>query len=57
MVRLKRLARPFEDEEETELEETSETGTSSEPDYSFEGYSVDFLDKVGLMPVARRVPR
>ena len=22
-----------------------------EPDYSFEGYSVEFLDKVGMMPI------
>lgn len=57
MARLKRLARPFEDEEETELEEAPDEGSSSEPDYSFEGYSVDFLDKVGLMPVTRGAPR
>lgn len=32
---------------------TDETasGSPTEPDYAFEGYSVEFIDKVALMPI------
>ena len=41
------------DDEETEGVER-ETKTAPSPDYAFEGYSVEFLDKVALLPPARR---
>lgn len=33
------------------------SGDDDAPDYSFEGYSIEFLDKVGLMPVVREPPK
>ena len=54
--RLKRWSRPFEDEGETEPADAPESDASVEPDYSFEGYSVEFLEKVALMPVTRATP-
>lgn len=47
-----RMSRPFADEELEEPGDSAAAGTS-EPDYSFEGYSVDFIDKVALLPVTR----
>lgn len=52
----KRWSRPFEDEEETELADAPDSEAPVEPDYSFEGYSVEFLEKVALMPVMRTTP-
>jgi len=49
--RFKRWSRPFEGEEETELAGAPESDSPGEPDYAFEGYSVEFLEKVALMPV------
>jgi hypothetical protein len=44
------LTRAFGDDEPDTAPETS---ADTQPDYSFEGYSVEFLDKVALLPVAR----
>lgn len=44
-----------EEQEDTVLS-TADEGTSeaaTEPDYSFEGYSVEFIDKVALLPVTQ----
>jgi hypothetical protein len=48
-----RYARPFEEDEEVSADEaaTGEEAAGEEPDYHFEGFSVEFLDKVALLPV------
>jgi hypothetical protein len=40
------------DDEETEVVETERPAPAA--DYAFEGYSVEFLDKVALLPPGRR---
>jgi hypothetical protein len=32
------------------------TGETTEPDYSFDGYSVEFIDKVAFMPITSGAP-
>jgi hypothetical protein len=55
---LARISRPFSDDETEAPDEMSAekpadaAAETSEADYSFEGYSVDFIDKVALMPIA-----
>ena len=55
-MRRRSLARMFSDDEaqaadEPAAEATEAAPETSEADYSFEGYSVDFIDKVALMPI------
>jgi hypothetical protein len=42
-------ARPFEEEEDPLAE--SEPVSSEQPEYSFEGYNVEFSEKVMLSPI------
>jgi hypothetical protein len=37
-------------------ETTQVTDKAAAPDYSFEGYTVEFLDKVALLPVTDPLP-
>lgn len=41
------LGRAFGDTEESDSEEPP----TGEPDYGFEGYRVEFIDKVALLPI------
>jgi hypothetical protein len=48
-------------QEETQPDETGETPAESADattaaDYSFEGYSIEFNDKVGMMPITSTMP-
>jgi hypothetical protein len=58
-----KMARAFGDDEiEVNEEEsvdapTDAGGQTTEADYSFEGYSVELLDKVALMPIAPATQR
>ena len=39
------------------MDDEREDGEATEaPDYAFDGYSVEFLDKVALLPVAPPAP-
>jgi hypothetical protein len=50
---LKRLySSPFEDSETAEeVSGTVGKADAGEPDYSFDGYNVEFLEKIALMPI------
>jgi len=57
------LTRSFGDEDIEEEDgsiltgDTTDSGSeTTEADYSFEGYSVEFIDKVALMPVTLASP-
>jgi hypothetical protein len=54
-------ARQFDADEaavaEPQEPEASADSDAEPPDYSFEGFSVDFIDKVALLPVAPRAPK
>lgn len=50
MGRFNRLARVMADDE------IEAAPAADEPDYAFEGYSVEFLEKVALMPIQVDVP-
>ena len=45
------------EEQEGSLLPADDTGSeaAAEPDYSFEGYSVEFIDKVALMPISQQL--
>ena len=47
-----------EDSAEAESDEApaDNAGPTTEADYSFEGYSVEFIDKVALLPVSTAMP-
>ncbi len=45
---MKNLERPFSDDEEASADVDAESG--AEADYSFEGFEVDFSEKIALTP-------
>jgi hypothetical protein len=53
-----RYARPFDDEEEdgTDAGIEADSPIGGEPDYRFEGFSVEFLAKVQMLPVSSARP-
>jgi hypothetical protein len=53
-----RYARPFDDDEESGTDSgiEAEPAIGGEPDYSFEGFSVEFLAKVQMLPASSAPP-